>query len=52
MVTGFNVLLSYDKIDMLVVLQINSYLVEFMWSKYGSLSRQKFNVTIVGYDSE
>ena len=30
MVTGFNVLLSYDKIDMLVVLQINSYLVEFM----------------------
>ena len=51
-VTEGNTLLSDDDIEMLVVLRIHSEFVEFMRSKYGNLSRQKFNVTIVRYDGE
>ena len=52
MSTEGNTLISDDDIDMLVVLRINSELMEFMRSKYSKLSRQKFNVTIVRSDGE
>ena len=51
-VTEGNMLLSDYKIDMLIVLCINSQSMEFMQSKYGNFSRQIFNVTILRSDGE
>ena len=42
-----NTLLSGDNIEILVVLHVNSEFMEFMRSKYGNFSSQKFNVTVV-----
>ena len=47
-----NMLLSDDRIEMLVVLHINSEFMEFMQSKYGNFSRKKFDITIVRSDGE
>ena len=52
-VTKVNTLLSDDKIEMLVVLQINVGFMEYMRIKYGQFSRQQFNKTIVqAHDEE
>ena len=51
-VTEGNKKMSDDKIDMFVVLCINSQSMEFMRSKHGNFSSQKFNVTIVRSDGE
>ena len=51
-VTEGKILLSDDKIDMIVVLSINSEFIEFMLSKNVNFSSNNFNVTIVGSDGE
>ena len=51
-VTEGNTLLSDDNIEMLVVPHINQGFMQFMQSKYGNLSRQKINMTIVRSDGE
>ena len=45
-------LLSDNEVEMIIVLQTNSESMEFMQSKYGNLSRQQFNVTIIRSDGE